>query len=251
MRPRLILNADDLGLSIDVNRRIVECFAARRISSATLIANGPAFDDACELVHRHGLAGRIGVHLNLTEFRPLSAAARKLWNGGNLSFPESRLWTPASWAPIVGQELDAQIRRVLDADIQPTHADSHQHVLNGFPYLRVARSVLRRHGITRLRPARNRFYRRTPAKWAAKTAYNSLLYLWGFRSPRTFTDVKPLLDHVLAGRRPPAEPLEAMCHPGAPLPVPWRGVRDEADVLLRSETGEALDGFRLIGYGEL
>ncbi len=46
MAARLILNADDFGLTRGINRAIAELHAAGALTSATLMANGPAFDDA-------------------------------------------------------------------------------------------------------------------------------------------------------------------------------------------------------------
>jgi predicted glycoside hydrolase/deacetylase ChbG (UPF0249 family) len=66
---KIIANADDFGLNDEVNQAIVEAFEKHMISSATLMANMPGFEEACELAHRHGLLGRIGVHLNLTALR--------------------------------------------------------------------------------------------------------------------------------------------------------------------------------------
>ena len=57
------MNADDFGMSAEVNRAMVEAFHKGAISSATLITNMPGFAEACELAHRHRLLGKIGLHL--------------------------------------------------------------------------------------------------------------------------------------------------------------------------------------------
>jgi len=49
---RLILNADDFGLTPGVNRAIAELHTAGALASATLMANGAAFDDAVNIAHR-------------------------------------------------------------------------------------------------------------------------------------------------------------------------------------------------------
>ncbi len=46
MAPRLIINADDFGLTPGVNRAIAELHQAGALTSTTLMATGPAFDDA-------------------------------------------------------------------------------------------------------------------------------------------------------------------------------------------------------------
>src|SRR5699024_9671925 len=76
MIQRVIINADDFGLSHDENRTIIAAFQQGLISSATLMANMPAFVEACALTREHGLQGRVGLHFNLTYGRPLSTAIR-------------------------------------------------------------------------------------------------------------------------------------------------------------------------------
>src|SRR5215472_12195237 len=49
MQARLIINADDFGLTRGVNRAIAELHDAGAVTSATLMATGPAFDDAVTL----------------------------------------------------------------------------------------------------------------------------------------------------------------------------------------------------------
>src|SRR5712672_1191198 len=74
---KIIVNADDFGMSAEVNRAIVEAFENNVISSTTLMANMPGFDEACELAHRHRLVSKIGLHLNLTSGYPLSSPIRR------------------------------------------------------------------------------------------------------------------------------------------------------------------------------
>ncbi len=71
----LIVNADDFGLTEGVNRAIIDGHRNGIITSTTLMANGMAFDSAVAA----GLAAPalgIGVHLNLTQGRPVSSASR-------------------------------------------------------------------------------------------------------------------------------------------------------------------------------
>src|SRR5690606_39821684 len=72
MIARVIINADDFGLSSEENHTIISAFEQNLISSATLMANMPGFVEACELTRQHRLQGKIGLHFNLTYGRPLS-----------------------------------------------------------------------------------------------------------------------------------------------------------------------------------
>src|SRR6202012_5583899 len=69
----LIINADDFGLSSIVNRAILATMEEGLVTSTSMMANMPGFEHGVGLARVHAkLAGRIGVHLNLTEGRPLT-----------------------------------------------------------------------------------------------------------------------------------------------------------------------------------
>ena len=68
---KVIINADDLGISLDVNRRIEECINMGVVSSTTLLVNAPAFDDGVRIAKQHTQVS-VGIHLNLIEFAPLT-----------------------------------------------------------------------------------------------------------------------------------------------------------------------------------
>src|ERR1700760_2157932 len=71
MPPRLIINADDFGLTPGVNRAIAELHQARALTSATLMATGSAFDDAVAIAHANPALG-VGCHIVLTDGAPVS-----------------------------------------------------------------------------------------------------------------------------------------------------------------------------------
>ncbi|PYV93500.1 MAG: hopanoid biosynthesis associated protein HpnK, partial [Acidobacteria bacterium] len=72
---RLIVNADDFGLTEKVNQAIIQGHLEGIITSASLLATGAAFESAVTLARQHPKLG-VGVHLNLTEGMPVSEPAR-------------------------------------------------------------------------------------------------------------------------------------------------------------------------------
>ena len=72
---KLIVNADDFGLTNGVNRAIIEGHARGAITSATLMANMPAFDAAVRLAKDHPSLG-VGLHFNITQGPPVADASR-------------------------------------------------------------------------------------------------------------------------------------------------------------------------------
>ena len=73
MAKYLIINADDLGLSVATNLAIRRAFREGVVTSASLMANMPALDHAIEhVIHGSPHLG-VGVHLCLTSGRPVLA----------------------------------------------------------------------------------------------------------------------------------------------------------------------------------
>lgn len=139
--PRLlIVNADDLGQTPGVNRGIEEAHQRGLVSSATLLANGADFDGGVELAGRCPRLG-VGVHVNLVEGKPVASRERvaslvdgagEFWGKRGLV----RRWLAGAIEPgQVRLEFAAQVARLRQAGIEPTHFDSHQH-LHVLPGLR-------------------------------------------------------------------------------------------------------------------
>ncbi|SEM53123.1 hypothetical protein SAMN04487857_102471 [Pseudomonas sp. ok272] len=139
MPRHLIVNADDFGLSTNENAVILAAFQAGVISSATAMANMPAFAAACALAQQPLLKGRVGLHFNLTYGRPLSRAILRQPRFCNdagefdLNLPRHRLWLNRQQRAAVLEELQAQWQQCLDHGVRPSHLDSHQHVHNIWP----------------------------------------------------------------------------------------------------------------------
>lgn len=136
----LIVNADDLGQTEGINRGIETAHREGLVSSATLLANGAAFAEAVELAARCPELG-VGVHLNLVEGAPVAPPERvpslvdshgQFWGKRGLA---QRWFTGAIDPGQVRLEFAAQVQRIRQAGIEPTHFDSHQH-LHVLPGLR-------------------------------------------------------------------------------------------------------------------
>ncbi|HEY2844322.1 MAG TPA: ChbG/HpnK family deacetylase [Bryobacteraceae bacterium] len=111
---RLIVNADDFGFTRDVNAGIVEAHSSGILTATTLMANGDAFDDAVRLAREYPSLD-IGCHLVLVGAPGFPATIPQLLRAVALG----RI-------PIY-EELVRQVRRIVDAGLQPTHLDTHKH----------------------------------------------------------------------------------------------------------------------------
>lgn len=130
---RLLVNADDLGLSPGINRGIIRAFREGIVRSASLIVNAPGFDDAVRRIgDNRGLS--VGIHVTLVggDGPVCDPKAVPTLLDGRGRFPRSYFDFVARYLSIkrdeVRREVSAQIERALSAGVILTHLDSHQHV---------------------------------------------------------------------------------------------------------------------------
>ena len=115
-----MVNGDDFGFTPDVNRGMVDAHRRGILTATTLMANGSAFEDAVRLA-RETPSLDIGCHLVLIgERSPVSGKPYPATLGRLLAALARREIRPYD-------EFAAQIRRILDAGIRPTHLDTHKH----------------------------------------------------------------------------------------------------------------------------
>ena len=128
MTRKIIVNADDLGLSKRVNDAIFQAFAQGLISSATIMANMPAFKEAARLVRQFRLQRKIGLHLNLTSGKPLTddiASCLRFCDECGCWLPRRRIFRLSEKEILMLEaEIDAQIMACKREGIEPTHMAS-------------------------------------------------------------------------------------------------------------------------------
>ncbi len=226
----LIVNADDFGLTPGVNRGIIHGFENGIITSTSLLAVAPAFDDAVACWRATSRAGLgIGVHFALVGEDPPLLSAREI-----PSLVDARGHFPPSWKQFlprasagridpdeVRAELGAQLRRIEEVGIVPTHVDSHQH-LHLWPMVRrIVVDLACQHGIDAIRVPRSM------ARGARPFLLNRLAdrlgtaaHAAGLRHPQVFAGLEESgsldqvrLKAVLQALGPFAS-AEIGCHPG-------------------------------------
>jgi chitin disaccharide deacetylase len=155
---RLIINADDFGLTSGVNRAIAEGNRSGVITSATIMANAQASLAAMEMA-RAQPALKTGCHIVLIDGVPLSANLPTLTNGTSCFRRSLKQFALAAVrkqmaADEIQREAEAQIRKIQASGITLTHVDSHKHT-HMFPH--VLRPVLRAARACGIRAVRNPF----------------------------------------------------------------------------------------------
>jgi hopanoid biosynthesis associated protein HpnK len=155
---RLIVNADDFGLTSGVNRAIVEGNSAGIITSATLMANAKASAEAVELA-KVQLSLKTGCHVVLIDGVPLAPNLPSLTNSSQRFHDSLKQFAVSAvrkqLAPDeIQREVEAQIKKVQASGVTLTHVDSHKHT-HMFPH--VLRPVLRAARACGIRAVRNPF----------------------------------------------------------------------------------------------
>ena len=138
---RLIVNGDDFGFTRDVNEGIVEAHRSGILTATTLMANGDAFDHAVALA-RETPTLDVGCHLVLVQGRSVLDPLRAL--------PETLkdlIRTLIRGELPVYEEASAQVRKIIDAGIRPSHIDTHKHTHILPPVLKAVARVAREFGI--------------------------------------------------------------------------------------------------------
>ncbi len=154
---RLIVNADDFGLTSGINRGIIEGHRKGIITSTSAMANGLQFEEAVAFAKANPKLG-VGVHLALVDGRPVSdqAAVPSLLNaaGNFLETPLKllkRLITGEARQGEIQRELRAQVEKAMQAFGSVTHLDGHKH-LHIYPKLfRIVVSIAKDYGIRHIR----------------------------------------------------------------------------------------------------
>jgi predicted glycoside hydrolase/deacetylase ChbG (UPF0249 family) len=263
---RLLVNADDLGLSPGINRGIIRTFREGIVRSASLIVNAPGFDDAVRHIgDNRGLS--VGIHVTLVGGDGPVCDARRVTTliDGKGRFPRSYFDFVARYFSIkqdeVRREVSAQIERALSAGVVLTHLDSHQHVHLLPKVADVVLEQAERYGIRYIRLPRGGGGVSRPAveilsgclkRELKKRSMESSDHFAGFTYSGRLTknDLVAIIEGLGCGT------TELMVHPGADAAevasrYGWRmNWERELDALISSEAKGAIAaaGIELVGH---
>jgi predicted glycoside hydrolase/deacetylase ChbG (UPF0249 family) len=258
----LIPNADDFGYTRDVNEGIIHAHREGILTATTLMATGGAFDHAVARARQNpGLD--VGVHLVLV---------------GSPGFPPTvaRLMAEIAMGRIrIYDALAAQVRKVRDAGIQPSHLDTHKHTHLLPPVLDAVARIASEFQIRWVRRPFDLPLNARSAPWQrqvvsrglgfARARFHRVLTRHGCRTTDYFAGFQ-LTGHYdgaeLAGliRDLPEGVTEFMCHPGfcteelqAARTRLKESRRRELDALTSPEVRAAIEesGVTLARYGEI
>ena len=165
---QLIVNADDLGAGEARDAGIFEAIEAGVVTSVSILPNGPTSHDALHRIRPFGSKNvSPGVHLNLSEGKPVSPGLKPLTG------PDGCFWGKARTQELlmrredsaleaeIAQEISNQISVLRKEGVEIRHLDGHQHI-HLFPAaLEAVREAAEKHRIPWVRvpeeppPSRN------------------------------------------------------------------------------------------------
>lgn len=279
---RLIINADDFGIHTEVNQAVIEACEKGVLTSTSLLATGPAFDEAVALARQCPKLG-VGIHLCLVGSLPPVLSPEEV-----PSLVTDEGLVPESYSEVIkricqgkldyGQvyrELDAQMEKILATGLTITHVDSHQH-LHVLPQIWcIVQSLMVKYNLHRLRIPREAYtfkvlsakpirvagrdgltYFSKRAMQAVKRLhFTTTDYFWGMVDGGNMNEAN--LRYILS--RLPFGTHEIMMHPGRSNAVlsqvfswgyHWQ---DELAALLSPQIRQQLKdkNIQLINYGNL
>jgi predicted glycoside hydrolase/deacetylase ChbG (UPF0249 family) len=240
---RLIVNADDLGLSRGITEGIFFAHLNGIVTSASFMVNQPASDYAVSRLSAVPTLD-VGIHLNLCQGKPVlpPSAIPTLVGADGCFLPPSEISKKLTFWQASPKEIEAefcaQIDRMLSCGLQPSHADSH-HRFHIYPAAaRAFERAVRSRGIFRARAATKVFW---PSNGNAMKAhagpffrragvyvYNHFLQRAVFRNLKTpeagvafHPAFRGKLDQLSEGwnfalKNMPTGTYEIWCHPGFP-----------------------------------
>ncbi|MFC5403446.1 polysaccharide deacetylase family protein [Cohnella soli] len=131
----LIINCDDFGQSAPMNAAIMHLLEERKVSSATIMAPAPGFEEAAAWCKRRGQTN-VGLHLTLTSefdairWRSLTGHPSLHDESGYMHKTVEQFERQADTEAVV-KELLAQHEKATAAGISLSHADNHMGSLYG------------------------------------------------------------------------------------------------------------------------
>lgn len=218
----IIINADDFGRSSDINAGILKAFEDSLINHTTLMVNMPYVDEALQIAEANNLLEKVGLHLNLTEGKPLYKEFDKRLLDCNGYFLKEQFYLRRGWhrffLPLnirksIYKEFDLQFQKFLSLGFTKIHVDSHNHIHTDYAVYKVLKKLLKKYKkyIIYIRPSKNMYMSNTSKiKTIYKDIYNKSINAFLNRKKKVLFGA--LMDYQ-SKKEIDDYDFELMCHP--------------------------------------
>ncbi|EOD00094.1 chitin disaccharide deacetylase [Caldisalinibacter kiritimatiensis] len=126
---KLIINADDFGLTTGCNKGILYAMEKGVVTSTTIMINMPKAEETIKMAKEKGIK-TLGLHLTLTcgkPVLPITEVPTLVDENGQFYKRRTKLF-PVMNLNEAKKELKAQIEKFLQSGLELTHLDSHHHI---------------------------------------------------------------------------------------------------------------------------
>ena len=152
---KIIVNADDFGLSHEANLGIQAAMQTGLCTQASVVTNSNYFDEAVAIAKKNDFMDKVGLHINLFEGTPLTSGIKKL---KQYSYYDSFRYQPPSWTAWfrlhqaeLQAELEAQIMKYKQAGFGLANIDSHHCAFYDLPVLHALLPLLEKYQFRTMR----------------------------------------------------------------------------------------------------
>lgn len=219
---KIIINADDCGISKQVDESIEKAIIRGKITSTTVMANMDDFEGAVRLYKKYGDRISFGWHINLTEGEPLTQS-QLLLEKGFFKEDEGKIFLNAQafrknlitgqMAKEIKRELHAQYEKIRDNGIDISHADGHHHIHTATSMIMIMPSLFKELNIGRCR--RLKTYGTSGLSFLGRKLWAIPFKIRGIKTTDTFGE---FATYSLNPSLNQGSTIELECHPGHPNP---------------------------------
>lgn len=206
---KVIINADDFGISSKVNGAIYRSALNGFITSSTIIPVSAQFDEAIEMTKDLNNIS-FGIHLTFTDnFRSVLKKPEIFKENDILKLKSINFFK----LNILINEFSKQIEKILNRGIILSHIDTHHHI-HLFPLVLIAViKVAKKYNIRKIRTEKILDRNMNFIKLGYRHLHHRIVNACGFIQPNYYTDFSTFLAFDLASFNNVV--VEIMCHPGS------------------------------------
>jgi predicted glycoside hydrolase/deacetylase ChbG (UPF0249 family) len=241
----LIINADDLGISTEVNRGVFTAYEHGVVTDSSLLINGARSQEAITMI-KENPEFPVGIHIDLDPLLGWESPGKEKFTRQELH----QIMNESTFVKKIQQEIHEQIEAFLDTGLIPSHIDTHHHVHGFHQIFESLIEAMDRYKIKALRFSKAGYalLGRKDILLTIKTAQwmEEKLRAQGIVYPHLLID--PLVPFSL--KELPAGVAELMVHPSVGED-PWR--QRDFEMLMDPLFMKAVrdEGIQLISFGEI
>ena len=196
---KVIINADDFGITKGVNKAIFELVDAKVLTSTSVMTNMPYYNRVENLKNEIG----IGIHLNLTVGNPvlektkISTLVNDKGDFLGLNILLNKMIRRKISKIEVEAEFEGQIKKLLDIGIQPDHVNTHESLMKYPFFLSIIRKLAYKYKIMGVRTYSPRKFNYKRLLSLKRILISSLLYYQKLRWVKAGYNVSTKFDSLL------------------------------------------------------